>query len=226
MLAVNKIFTDNSKYSVIKCKSRKEWLKARKEHIGGSDVSALIGVNKYRTNHDLWVDKHSDEIVEISNSAIQHGNDLEPVLRNWFKATHKNEYTVHYLKDVTLVDNENPFMAYSPDGLLTDKKTKKNGILEIKTATIQNSSMLDDWKEQIPEAYYCQVLHGLIVTGFDYVKLVAELRFAWKNDSVEIREYTIERKDIEDDINWLLNTEKRLYKLHYIDGVEPSVKIF
>lgn len=35
-------------------KSREEWLRARKNYIGGSDASAIVGRNPYMSNTDLW----------------------------------------------------------------------------------------------------------------------------------------------------------------------------
>ena len=37
--------------------SRKEWLKGRKGHIGGSDASACVGMNPYKDNVQLWEEK-------------------------------------------------------------------------------------------------------------------------------------------------------------------------
>ena len=31
-------------------KNEKEWLKARKNKIGGSDCAAILGINSYKTN--------------------------------------------------------------------------------------------------------------------------------------------------------------------------------
>ena len=40
---------------IIKIDNREEWLKVRKcQGIGGSEAGAVLGVNKYQTNLDLW----------------------------------------------------------------------------------------------------------------------------------------------------------------------------
>ena len=38
----------------IKTGSREEWLELRKKYIGGSDASAVIGANPYRSAYALW----------------------------------------------------------------------------------------------------------------------------------------------------------------------------
>lgn len=38
-------------------KSRDDWLQARVNRIGGSDASAIVGLNPYKTNIDLYMEK-------------------------------------------------------------------------------------------------------------------------------------------------------------------------
>ena len=38
--------------------SREKWLEARSNYIGGSDASAVIGLNPYKTNLELWQEKN------------------------------------------------------------------------------------------------------------------------------------------------------------------------
>lgn len=42
----------------IKTGSREEWLELRKKYIGGSDASAVIGANPYRSAYALWAKKN------------------------------------------------------------------------------------------------------------------------------------------------------------------------
>jgi predicted phage-related endonuclease len=37
--------------------NRDEWLKGRGHTIGGSDASAVVGMNPYKTNEQLWLEK-------------------------------------------------------------------------------------------------------------------------------------------------------------------------
>jgi predicted phage-related endonuclease len=34
--------------------TREEWLKARKSYIGGSDAAAVLGMNPWMSNTELW----------------------------------------------------------------------------------------------------------------------------------------------------------------------------
>jgi Phage-related protein, predicted endonuclease len=50
--------------------TREEWLKCRCRGIGGSDAGAVIGVNKYKTNVDLWAEKHTRNRVTKSRTIV------------------------------------------------------------------------------------------------------------------------------------------------------------
>lgn len=214
------LYVETEYFTVNKYKTREEWLKGR-HSIGGSDASILIGKNPYKTQNQLWKEKKGIvEVKELSNPSIEHGNRLEPVLRHWFQASYP-EYDVQYQENIILQSREREWMLYSPDGLLYHEELGK-GIFESKTTLIQNIKMLNNWRDQIPIQYYVQVLHGLLVTHFNYVVLVAELRFAW-NDKVEIRTYFIKKEEVLEDLEWLLSQEEYNYNEYYIGDKEPPI---
>lgn len=74
--------------------SSREWLEAR-EGIGGSDASAILGLNPYKTNQELWMEKKGQmSPVDISNKPyVKYGNDAESLLRALFSLDYP-EYTV------------------------------------------------------------------------------------------------------------------------------------
>jgi len=51
-------------FTVIDCADHTEWLKAREMGIGGSDASAVVGMNPYKTNIDLFEEKTGRIIPE------------------------------------------------------------------------------------------------------------------------------------------------------------------
>lgn len=218
------LYEDVDTYICHQFSSRGEWLKQRMNGIGGSDCSVFIGMNPYKSNNQLWKEKKGIIIAkEVSNAAIDHGNDLEPVLRLWFQQSYK-EYEVQYQENVILQSKRYDFMLYSPDGLLFHPQFGK-GIFESKTTLIRDTNMLEQWNDQIPQHYYIQILHGLLVTNFDYVVLVAELRFAW-NEKVEIRKYFISKNEVKDELIWLENKEIAIWNEFYVGNKEPSTILF
>ena len=212
------LYESNNEFEFIKLNSREEWLKARETRIGGSEAASLIGINKYQSLRDLWRKKKKGITEEIDNEAIRYGNALEPILREMFRVKHPI-MDVQYEENAILYSKKYEWMSYSPDGLIWDGA--RAGILEIKTSFIRNSEMSNEWKERIPDSYYIQILHGLIVTGYEFVNLIAELRYIDGNSS--IRQYHIERLEVLDDIEYLLRKERENWEKYFLSNLEPPI---
>mgnify|MGYP000248001106 CR=1 FL=1 len=118
--------------------SMEEWLVNRKG-IGGSDASAILGLNPYKTNQELWMEKKGQmSPVDISGkSYVKYGNDAEPLLRALFALDYP-EYKVEYYDNNMLTNNQYPWAHASLDGELVDLDGRR-GILEIKTTNILQS---------------------------------------------------------------------------------------
>lgn len=212
------LYESTNEYEVLFLKNREEWLKARETRIGGSEASSLIQQNKYHSLRDLWIKKKNKTIEELTNENIQYGNTMEPLLRELYRIKHP-EMDVQYSGNTILYSKQYEWVSYSPDGLLWDGS--RAGILEIKTSFIRNSDMNSEWKERIPDSYYLQILHGLICTGFEFVNLIAELRYIDGNSS--IRQYHIERLEVLDDIEYLLMKERENWEKYFLSNVEPPI---
>ena len=139
--------------------SKEEWLRWRKCGIGGSDVSCLLGINKWKSEIELWLDKtNQTNEPPVENEAMTWGTIMEPVIRNYFsEITGK---TVVECKAM-LCHPEHPFMLADVDGVTGDDDNNP-AILEIKTASEFKRS---DWDEGVPAYYETQVQHYLCVTG-------------------------------------------------------------
>ena len=118
--------------------SMEEWLVNRKG-IGGSDASAILGLNPYKTNQELWMEKKGQmSPVDISDkSYVKYGNDAEPLLRALF-ALDYSEYKVEYYDNNMIINKKYPWAHASLDGELMDPDGRR-GILEIKTTNILQS---------------------------------------------------------------------------------------
>lgn len=122
---------------VIKIDNREDWLKTRTvQGIGGSEAGSVLGVNKYRSNVELWEIKTGKrKAPDISDKpAVQFGKFAEPLLRELFKQNYP-DLTVDYHEFDMYVNDEYPFIFATLDGELTAPDGSR-GILEIKTTTI------------------------------------------------------------------------------------------
>ena len=188
--------------------AREEWLKRRLKGIGASEASAIVGMNPYKTNVELWEEKTGRrEPEDISDKPyVKYGTEAEKHLRALF-ALDFPQYEVNYKDFDMRYNSDYPFIFATLDGELTEKATGRKGVLEIKTTEIMKSEQYDKWKGRIPQNYYIQVIHQLLATGFDFVVLKAQLKSAYGDVRLSTRHYHIEREEVLEDISYLLQRE-------------------
>ena len=202
--------------------SRDEWLQARGKRIGGSEASAVVGLNPYMSNTDLWSIKTGRrEAEDISDKPyVRYGHDAEPLLRELFKLDFP-DYKVGYIDNNLFLNSRYPWAHGSLDGWLQDPEGR-TGILEIKTTEILQSMQKEKWKDRIPDNYYLQVLHYMMVMEADFACLKAQLKYDYDGDIyLQIRHYWIERQDVENDIRILSEKEEEFWH-HMQNGTRPA----
>jgi len=197
---------------MIVLKDREEWLKNR-DRIGGSDASAIIGMNPYRTNIELWQIKTGQLVPEdISEQPyVKYGTNAEQHLRELFKLDFP-EYQVFYEENNMWLNDRFPFAHASLDGWLIDQDGRK-GIWECKTTNILQSMQKEKWNHRIPDNYYIQLLHYFMVTEFDFAVLKAQLKSEFNGEIyLQTKHYKIERTEVEEDIKFLESSERKFWK--------------
>lgn len=203
--------------------TREEWLAGRQQGIGGSEAAAAVGMSPWQTPIGLWKLKTGQEQPKdlSDNPAVQQGVRMESGIREFFKASHP-ELEVFYNPFDILYQKERPWLFATLDGeLLTDDI--RNGILEIKTATPNGKAGWAKWSDgNLPPNYYAQLLHQLLATGYDFAYLFAALYSM--NGDITLREYYIDRADVEDDLAWLLEKEESFYK-HIVERTIPPMPL-
>lgn len=202
--------------------NREEWLKNR-TRIGGSDASAIVGLNPYKTNVELWMEKTGQIVPEdISNKPyVQYGTQAEMHLRGLFRLDFP-QYKVEFVDNNMFTNDKYPWAHASLDGWLTDQEGRK-GILEIKTTEILQSMQKEKWNHRIPDNYYIQILHYLAVTEFDFVVLVAQLKSDFKGTIYkQTKHYMINREEVQEDIDYLMKEEEKFWR-HVIDRKKPAL---
>lgn len=197
---------------ILKLTNHDQWIKARQRGIGGSDAGAVIGMNKYKTNVQLWEEKTGlTEPEDISDKpAVIFGKTAEAPLRELFKLDFPH-YKVDYHEFYMYFSDTHPFIFATLDGELTGEDGKR-GILEIKTTTIQSKTQWDEWEDRVPQSYYIQLLHQLAATGWDHAILKAYIRY-YKDGGlkISIRHYKIERSEVQGDIEYLMEKESEFW---------------
>lgn len=195
--------------------------KDRHTSIGGSEAGIILGVNKYKSVHDLWLEKtQRKENTFKGNAATKRGQEMEPLLFKMFSIKNKEKYKITY-DDRKWESQDNSFMSAHVDGLIEEIETGCKGILEIKTAVINNKDVLSDWTDKVPDTYYCQILHYMAVTGAEFAVLYAWIDISWA-DKQELRTYYFKRSECQEDIDYLIEKEKEFWNMA-VNDIEPEL---
>ncbi len=138
-------------------KDHEKWLKIRNAGIGGSDAGTIMGLNPYRSRLSLWMEKTGkQEPPDLSDKeAVQWGIRNEPTIATWFAETTGKKLR----KCGTMQSIEYPWLLANVDRMVD----KENAGLEIKTAGVKQAYRWEG--EEVPNEYYCQCQHYMMVTG-------------------------------------------------------------
>lgn len=200
-----------------------EWLEFRRFGIGGSDAAAILGKSPFKTNLDVWEEKSlGRKPADISEDAhVSYGKSAEDLLVRLFELDYP-KYRVKVSKNNVY---KRAFMFASLDGELTDKESGEDGILEIKTTEIYSSKDLWKWDRKIPEYYYIQILHYLIVTGKSFVVLKAQIKCLGKNGETELitRHFKFFRNNLMEDMKYLYLKEREFWEKYVLTKKRPPL---
>lgn len=212
--------------------NEEEWLKAKKDCIGGSSASAISGQNNWKSNLDAY-----REIIGVKEpenlddkEAVQYGKEAERHLRGLFALKHKELEVIDPPEKGfdLIINDERPYMCGTLDGTLVERSSGRKGVLEIKTADTTRLSSKETWREGIPLNYLIQVLHYLAITGYEFAYLFAELKYVvvdektgYRDDRSTLRCYEIIATD--EDKKELIKREQEFYENYIKERKEPPL---
>lgn len=130
-----------------------QWHADRRLGIGGSDAAAALGLSKWKTPYQLYLEKIGESEPEDESWEMLRGKAMEPALRQHY-ANEKGHEVITY--KTAIVSPKYPWMRYNPDGLTNDR------LVEFKTAAYGHGWGVED-TDEIPQEYLLQVQHGMIV---------------------------------------------------------------
>lgn len=222
----NKFFSNNCQ--MIQFDTKEEWLQMRKKGIGGSDVACILGHSPFKNAKDIYKSKIED-VEQITNKAIEFGNDFEPIIFNAFKYKYKNIYEVIDYKDIMFRNIWTPFLQASLDGVLVNKKTLDVGILEIKTAQERKGKWYDSFGNRIvPQYYLDQAIHYFNTTGANFVVFYTLINYENPVNDRDMEFLTPRiyfRKDLDIYCKQVFDECYKFWNNNVLKGIEPNVKL-
>lgn len=133
---------------------RAAWLQERRSGIGGSDAAAILGLSRWSSPLQVWLDKRG-ELPDRESEPMWWGRELEDVIAKRYEL----ETSLPLTKPGSILYHpEHACLLANPDRLAPDRG------VEIKTAR-----SADDWgrpgSDEVPIEYFLQSHHYMNVTG-------------------------------------------------------------
>jgi len=147
--------------------------------IGGSDVSAILGINPYKTAVELFNEKVNKDINSEENFSIKRGNALEPIIMEEYENITGNTVYNHG----TIYDTEHNFLFANLDGYVEDERGEIKIVVEAKS-TNRKKIWGEPGTDQIPDYCLAQVAHYAYITDCEKVDIAVAF-----NDSVNLYYY-------------------------------------
>ena len=138
----------------------------RRKYLGGSDAAAILGLDRYRSRHDVWLDKTGQGTPREQNEAMYFGTILEKTIRREYIKRTGRKVRVGAIRHP-----QHPFVAGHVDG-------KGDALLEIKVAR-DGADWGDDGSsdiESVPAYYRPQLAHYMLAAGSDKIDVAALIR--------------------------------------------------
>lgn len=137
--------------------THEEWLAERRRSVGGSEIGAIMGLNKYQSAVSVWANKLGIVPDAEPSEAMIQGTDLESYVAERFtRLTGKRVRRCNYI----MRNDDYPHLHANVDRLVI----AEDAGLECKTASALSVSKFKGG--EFPTSYYAQCVAYMAVTGF------------------------------------------------------------
>ena len=143
----------------------------RTKYIGGSDIGAILGLSKFRTPLEVWMEKTGKEVRQIDSLPLRFGSFAEA-----FVATEYARATGHELlhDESIYIHPAHPMMSAHVDRFILGNGLGQHAtrLLECKTANpFARGEWGDPGTDQVPMNYLCQCIWYMAITGIEQCDL-------------------------------------------------------
>jgi putative phage-type endonuclease len=187
----------------------------RSKYIGGSDIGAILGLSRFWSPLEVWMEKTGKKIRKLDSLPLRFGSFAEEFVAaeyaraTGFKLIHDESIYIH---------PEHAFMCAHMDRfVLEGSASSPTRILECKTAHPFSSG---DWGEigsdEVPMSYLCQCIWYMAITNINQVDLAVLF------GNSDFRIYTINRDlGLE---NTVLQKASHFWTEHVLKDIAPPAQ--
>lgn len=166
---------------ILQRNNRSSWLRLRSQGLGGTDVAAVLGFDKWRTPLDVWLDKTGRGDRTLSSYPMRRGTFMERFLLDEY--ARRNAPAILDKPPALLAHPDLPILRASLDGLA--HHPDRTVILDAKAPTWRGRADWWDDEKACPDSYAIQMLVYLAVTGLDEAVLVADVAGEYREVRVD-----------------------------------------
>lgn len=199
--------------TIIRPKTREEWLQVRQGGIGSSEIATIVGLNPWETPYQLWRRKMGLDPAKEETFAMKAGHYLEDAVSLFWQDETGQQVIKASKGDWIIRDNDRPYLQVSPDRTYwiggETKNQQNKGILECKTTQKE----IDE--DDVPKHWFCQLQYQLGVGGY------REGSLAWLSAG---RTFGYKEFDfVEDFYGWLVEEADKFWTDHILGKKEPQL---
>ncbi len=155
---------------------KSEWLKFRENGIGASEIATIMGLNRYKSAHQLFYEKVEGATEQEDSIAMFMGRYNEDSIADLWQYWETDQLTMmqNYAEkkvirkcrkiNAYLINPEFPHLFASLDRVINKNGTDKEQALELKTISAFSS---DQWISGIPPQYIVQLQQQLLVADLE-----------------------------------------------------------
>ena len=145
----------------------------RQHYIGGSDVSAIMDLNPWKTIHDVFIEKVDENPKPFrENEAMYWGKNLEEAIADRWLSERLSKYSQgsYNIERSQVLSTGHPRKDYvrgHPDAIYKGWKDDKpiTCFLEVKTTDSRNAS---NWNNTAPPYYFVQLAWYAMINARNY----------------------------------------------------------
>ena len=143
----------------------------RSKYIGGSDIGAILGLSKFKTPMQVWMEKTGKPVGQMDSLPLRFGSFAEAFVANEYSKATGSEL-VH--DESTYIHPKYSYMSAHIDRFVLGNSPPMppNKILECKTANpFTRGAWGEPGTDQVPMSYLCQCIWYMAITQIDHADL-------------------------------------------------------
>jgi len=143
----------------------------RSKSIGGSDIGAILGLSRFRSPLEVWMEKTGKEVKKLDSLPLRFGSFAEEFVASEYSRS-TGFLLIH--DESIYVHPEYLFISAHIDRFVLENSSSSSPtrILECKTANpFSHSQWGEPGTDQVPMTYLCQCIWYMAITNLNRVDL-------------------------------------------------------